>query len=240
MPITERPNGAAVEITSFLIEVYQDNCYPTPFRPELGDLEIATLVRNRMTGIPFSPYWGDIFNGFRNNQGNPTGPFAIKVLEAAKIQEGSTLLATVATELAGSFGEAVLSAEFDIPLLEEPQPPSPLAQFLIDRRRELEDSTTLLHPRLPMISPAWMRLAHTLASTDPTKHDQLLKEIAQEYNRAYNDGTQAIEEEAGILGGFDDFGREHLVSVALAQTLARHYPEIVVSRLREPVALIAQ
>lgn len=222
---------ATVEV---LIQAYQHACYPTPFDSMRGDPQMATLVRGRMSRIGFAPYWREMFRELRDKyNGNPAGFFARNVFIAAETREGPTLLATVATELAGSFGEDVLSAEFDTPLLEEPQSPSRLARFLIHRRAELESSTTPLYPRPRVISSAWIRLAHTLALTDAARHKQLLTEITRKYNRADYESEQAMEED-GWMGGFGIFDRNRQLRAALAQTLARHFPKVVVSQLREP------
>lgn len=221
-------------VTEVLIQAYRLACLPTPFHPERGDPQMATLVRGRMNNVGFAPYWGDMFVELRDNyNGNRGGFFAQNVLRAAETQEGPELLATVAQELSRNFGQYVLRAEFEIPLLEEPQRSSPLARFLIKRRAELTGFTILLYPGSPMISSAWIRLAHRLAFTDAVKHGQLLTEISQGDNRAYHDGTQAKAEDSW-MGGFDDFDRDHLVIAALAGTLAQHFPKIVVSQLREP------
>lgn len=222
--------AAPEALTEVLIEAYQRACYPTYFDPERGDLQMATLVRERITSVNFAPYWTDMFVGFRGNYGNPAGVFARNVFRAAETQGEPKLLAIVATELAGSFGEAVLRAEFDTPLLEGSQSSSPLAQFLIERGAILAGSSYI---RPPMISPAWIGLAHTLTSTDAVRHDQLLGEITLEYNRADHDSKQAMEED-GWTGGYGIFDRDHQIKVVLARTLARHFPAIVVSQLREP------
>ena len=209
-----------------LIRAYQRACFPNPFHPERGYPQMAALVRARMAEVNFSPYWGDMFRELKLEF------FAQIVFRAAESQEGPRLLATVATELAGSFGEAVLEAHFDTPLLEEPQPPYPLAQFLIDRRAELAGSPP--YPRPPRISSAWIRYAHTLTLADAAKHDLLLKEISGEFTLACHESEQTMRAEAGLMGGFNIFERDHLIATALARPLARHFSEIVVSQLRKP------
>lgn len=221
---------SAADTTEVLIQAYLGVCFPNPFHPERGDPIMATLVRERMTRVNFAPYWRLMFVEFEGHYGNPAGLFAQNVLGAAETQEGPELLATVARELAGRFGEAVLRAEFDTPLLEGSQPSSPLAQFLIERRATLAGSSYI---RPPMISPAWVGLAHTLASTDAVMHNQLLGEITLAYNGAYHDSARAMRED-NWMGGFDISSRNRLIKIALARTLARHFPKIVVSQLREP------
>lgn len=231
--VLEAPTPA--QTTEVLIQAYTIACLPTPFHATRGDHQMAELLRNRVASVGFSPYWGRKFMDFRDKyNGNPAGYFAREIFRAAEHQEGHELLITVAFQLGDKFGDDVLKAEFDTPFLDEPVEPAPLAKFLIIRRRELQGSSIPLYPRPPIISHAWIRASHYLATDDPERHGTVLREIELNFNSADIESDELIEEYAGHMGGYSIFDKIHNIESCLASTLSRHFPQRVVAELTDP------
>lgn len=217
-----------------LKEAYIAVTYPNPFNK--GDTSKAEVVYGRIDSIGFSPYWRHLFQEFRGYNGTPAGMFSQNSFRAAEEQEGPQLLTTVARELAESFGEYILNADLTVPLPEGVAITgvnlSPLAQFLIERRTELEGSVAKLYAAPRDISDSWIMFVHALASTDPGKNDELMAEMDREYRATDAETRMSMEEFSGFLGGYGTFDRNHQLSCTIAKVLAASFPEVVISQLK--------
>lgn len=120
------PSGEPV--VDVLIEAYNGATCPNPFQEFQEGSRVlvepltpqASLVRGRIGSIAFAPYWGELFQDFRDRfNGNPAGFFAQEIFQAAEEQDGTVLLRTVAAELGDKHPDRVLEAEIDLPGLED-------------------------------------------------------------------------------------------------------------------------
>lgn len=219
-------------VVDILVKSYMGACFPTPFRE---DKALADLLRNKIALVGFSPYWSDYFEELGKHSSNPVGLFASSIFHVAETQDGEQLLGTVAGELAENFGTTMLEAEIDVPevtgiqlqVLEKP----PLAQFLVELRRRAEGVIGTWHPMPRMVSDSWVTFAQTLAASDPHKHAALLDLVISRYHYSSIDTMQAIEEEEGILGGFNERGGTYAILCGVAGAFAMYFPQMVVSRL---------
>lgn len=220
-----------IQATEALINSYSQACTDSPFNKRGVDRELGPLIRARVEGIRFAPYWRSYFVEGSIHPQNYTSLFAERLLEAAKREDGEVLMHTAATALGNSFGEHTLIAKFETPKLEEPESPQPLAQFLIDRRTEFDDGRSFRFP--PTISPSWIRLTHRLASEDPARHAVVLEHINVHFREASH-GADVAAALDNYPGGYGVHARNNSLKNALASTLADFFPEIVVSELKDP------
>ncbi|MBI2621365.1 MAG: hypothetical protein HYW63_01805 [Candidatus Levybacteria bacterium] len=206
-----------------------------------GNANIASRLRPRIAAIPFSPYWSDRFKDFATLGRYNVVPgqlFAQTIYEVSKQQEGEELNRTVAIELGIHSGEAVLEAAIDLPL--SPEAVSlpeldlePLPQALLAIRLAIETSKYILHPAPRVISDSWIYFIQRLASEDSIKYSALSAELMRKLGNTAIEVQSIRAEEAGLLGGFNDFNRDHEISCAIAEVLAHHFPTIVLQGLTE-------
>lgn len=218
-----------------LIRAYNNATRPNPFTE--GNTGKAKVIRERIEGIPFAPYWTDLFAEFENRNANPAGMFARDIFQAAETQEGNRLFRTVAAKLAENFGEHVLEADLDIAELKGvtlvPQELGPLAQFLRKCTQELETHDKPTGPRPRKISDAWVLFAYNLWVTNPKEHDRIFRKVVPTYSQARISAEYDIKS-GGLPGEYDIFSREHEILPAVAKVLTMHFPDIVVSKLKTP------
>lgn len=219
-----------------LIDSYKRVCGPNPFNG--GDLSLAPVVRGRMEAVPFAPYWEGMFLDFHTNSAhrNPAGLFTHETLRAAEHEEESVLLRTVALNLAENFGDSVLQADLDLPSvvpLSEGAVLNPLAALLSSARDKFEGFSRKLYAAPREISDSWISFAHKLAEADPERHELLLRVAQTAYTEADVVTDEEMDEEAGMMGGFDEFSKRVAMRRALAGVLASEFPELVVGNLKE-------
>lgn len=230
------PNG---ELTvDVLKKSYLRAVFPNPFEPNDfndGDPSKTHLAYARLAQIPFSPYWSAHFEDwtYRFNN-NPTALLSSRIFEAAQTQDGIELRIAVAEQLADRFPGTLLEAHVKNPLLDSVKintdtQLSPLAQFLIERRGELEGSVIKLSPDARRdISPSWIAFAHLLQEIDPATHDLIYDEIVKEYDVADEPTEQWMEYYEGMMGGYNIFDRNEEIRRVVAKQLAK-FPDLVIS-----------
>lgn len=234
------PNGRPT--VDVLKKAYMEACAPTPFDEKRGDPVLAELVHMRIAVISFSDYWSAKFEDYGENfNGNPAGYLAQNIFRAAEELDGDEILSKVAAELAGNFAEDMFEGEIDTPELSGTeivsQELSSLARFLSKFRQEMEGGSIPLSPRARKISDSWIAFSHVLAASDPTQHDAILGEVVSQYGETDEWTEREMEMWEGMMGGFNSWNRDHAMMQDIAKIYAAHFPQIVVSRLKNPVQL---
>ncbi len=224
------------QTTETLITAYTNGCFPTPFH-EGEDPDLARIVYQRISEIPFSQYWRDLFESFKRYNGDPAGYFAQQIFRKAETSDGVELYAYVAEMLADRFPDRVLEADVESPILNTDQAGlvglSPLAKFLKDRRNEFESATVKFYPAPPEISDTWISFVNALATANPELHQLVVDELRKNYTDALIETDAEIEEWEGVFGGYDSLDQRHELKRTIAKILS-HFPDIVISGLKKP------
>lgn len=203
-----------------------------------GNQEAVTRLRPKVETIPFGEYWRDAFVDLATGNYNVTPPaaqyFAQRVHDFAEDHEGEELFGLVAIELGRHFGEYVLKAAIDLPpspdAVSLPEPElEPLPQALLAMRLAIETSKSIT-PRV--ISDSWIDFVQRLASEDSAKYSALSADLMKKLGHTAIEVQSIRAEEAGLLGGFDNFSRDHEISCAIAEVLAQYFPDIVIQGLK--------
>src|SRR5258706_9182417 len=142
---------------------------PNPFE-DPTTRNLAETAFEKLSSVPFAPYWTKCFQDLRDHGGSGGGIFPKEVFELARFSESNVSLATaVAQALGRRFGADVLAGEFDtltpeISISRSDQLPD-FANLLIKIRNELEcpeglEGSYHKHPQSPReISYSWIQLA---------------------------------------------------------------------------------
>ncbi|HEY5441916.1 MAG TPA: hypothetical protein VIJ68_00055 [Candidatus Saccharimonadales bacterium] len=229
-------------IVDVLIDAYNGKRWPNEFQERPGlphdpPTEEASLIRDRVGAIPFSPYWGKTFQELRGYTGNPLGFFAVKLFDVAREQEGPDFMRATAMELGNSFGELVLDGELDIPGLAEVPIDVPrlssAATFLVEKRSVVGEHR--LHADdLKPISDSWIRLLHSLVVQDTEQHDRTLADLTASFVQACDEVRANAGEFMSMGGELSPFDHLDALNGAIARPLGSHFPELVVSHLADP------
>lgn len=209
-------------------------CTSTSATDVLGSTPTTSLAYERISGIPFSPFLRTSFDRVRDIRG-----LAEPIVISAASDNSSDLTLNTAEAIADLFRDVVLEAEINDPILDEttyvrldrdlPQ----AASLLVLKRYQLDHSTSR-HPEAPTsISDSWIRYVTLLEGTDGPTYKALLTDLAQSVREA----EQEIDSHpigSGMDGEYSVFWQRSMLTHAIAASLARHCPDVVISKLKSP------
>lgn len=185
--------------------------------------EIPAAAYQKIARIPFSPYWGDLLERWRE-EGSPAKDVAKNIVGTALIEKGTIrLLSVVAKMLAIRYPEDLLKGD--------PRPshsqnnglgviePKSLAEYLVTSRAAMEGHGEAVLPR--MISDGWIAHARNLFLFNSSQAEVVCEDMRLSYAMV-------------IACTSTPFGFAVLKNT-IAIPLASHFPEVVVANLHSPV-----
>jgi hypothetical protein len=203
-------------------------------------VKVTDESRARIDGLGFCDYWRTRFAHIRTFVATSEGWMAQHILDVALEKDGTEFVEDVAGSIGKTYGEAVLEADIDgiVDFSTTLQQPNlgDLAEVLLALRKgmEAEKRRSAISPTPIPISDSWIILAHLLSLHDTEMHKAILEELAGKLGDTGREMALAIEMERGLLGGADEWVAQHQIFCDVAEILAKHFPEIVFSRLIEP------
>ena len=203
-------------------------------------VRVTDESRARIDDLGLCDYWRTRFAHIRTFVATSEGWMAQHILDVALEKDGTEFVEDVAGSIGKTYGEAVLEADIDgiVDSSNTLQQANlgDLAEVLLALRSgmESEKRRSAISPTPIPVSDSWIILAHLLSLRDPDEHGKILEELADKLGTTGREMALAIEMERGLLGGADEWVAQHQIMCDVAEIMAKHFPEIVFSRLIEP------